>query len=344
MPYFKNPSEIKAAAVGYGGLYGTAKKQLLELKSLGAQIVAVADIDKKRCEAAIQDFPGIETYSSIDELLKKSTANLIIIVTPHNTHKTLAMKALKANKHVVCEKPFAITTKECDEMIAEAKKRKLMLSCYHNRHWDGCIIEAVKHIVEKKEIGEVYKIRMSIGSRALPGSWWRASKSISGGILYDWGAHLLEYAFQIKAEPVVEICGFVKTGYWGKKCVWGDDTNEDEEFGIIRFKDGSWLSICISNLDGNLPSNVMEVTGTEGTYIMTHRDYTIINYKDSEKIIRQGVNTESRQEYFYKNIINHLTNDENLIITPEYARRIIHIIELIEKSALSGHSVKPKYP
>ena len=67
-----------------------------------------------------------------------------------------------------------------------------------------------------------------------PGDWWRTSKSISGGILYDWGVHLLEYALQLIDSEMVEVAGYAKTGFWAKETKWKDDTNEDEAIAIYE--------------------------------------------------------------------------------------------------------------
>ena len=118
-------------------------------------------------------------------MLKKTKANLIIVITAHNTHFEIAMQSLRSGRHVICEKPMAITTTRCDKMIAEAKKRNLFLTAYHNRHWDGSIVRALK-IVNAGKIGEVIRVEAHLGQWEKPGNWWRSSKSVSGGILMIW--------------------------------------------------------------------------------------------------------------------------------------------------------------
>ncbi|MFZ2655804.1 MAG: Gfo/Idh/MocA family oxidoreductase, partial [Victivallales bacterium] len=205
MKKFKNASEIKVGVIGYGGAFNMGKSHLNEMKKAGMTPTAVAEIDKERLKVAETDFPGIETYTSVAEMLKKSDVNLLAIITPHNTHAKLAIQCLKAGRHIVCEKPLAITTAECDAMIAEAKKNNLVASTYHNRHWDGCILDAVKK-VRSGAIGEVVRVEAHMGGWGQPGDWWRTSRTISGGILYDWGVHLLEYSFQIlEGEKMKEV-------------------------------------------------------------------------------------------------------------------------------------------
>ena len=185
MSKFKRAADIKVGVVGYGGAFNMGKSHLNEMKRAGMTPVAVADPDTERLKVAEQDFPRIETYTSQTQMLRKSDVNLITIITPHNTHAKLALHALRAGRHVVCEKPLAITTAECDAMIAAAKKSGVVLSTYHNRHWDGCILQAVEQIVGKGAIGEVYRIEAHAGGFRRPRDWWRSSKTISGGILYD---------------------------------------------------------------------------------------------------------------------------------------------------------------
>jgi scyllo-inositol 2-dehydrogenase (NADP+) len=236
---FKHPSEIKVGTIGYGGAFNMGKAHLNEMKKAGMTPVCVAEIDESRLAVAEKDFPGIQTYNSVEKMLKESDADLLAIITPHNTHADLALKSLKAGKGICCEKPFAITTAECDAMIAEGKKRGLLVSTYHNRHWDGWILRAVQEVVKKKVIGDVIRVEIHMGGYGKPGDWWRTSKTISGGIMYDWGVHLLEYALQLVNSEMLEVTGFSHTGFWAPQTKWKKDTNEDEGYAVVRFKSGA---------------------------------------------------------------------------------------------------------
>ena len=146
MKRYAKPGDIKVGVIGYGGAFNMGRAHLNEMKQAGMVPTAVAEIDEKRLAVATQDFPGIETYTSVSAMLRKSKVDLLAIITPHNTHAKLALQCLNAGRHVVCEKPLAITTAECDAMIAAAKKKGVVLSTYHNRHWDGLILGAMEHI------------------------------------------------------------------------------------------------------------------------------------------------------------------------------------------------------
>ncbi|MDA3798541.1 MAG: Gfo/Idh/MocA family oxidoreductase [Kiritimatiellae bacterium] len=342
MKKYKKTSDIKVGVVGYGGAFNMGKKHLEEMQKTGMIPTAVLEIDKSRLAVAGEDFPGIQTYTSIDKMIKESGVNMVAIITPHNTHAKLAMKFLKEGISVVCEKPLAITTAECDAMIKAAKENKALLSTYHNRHWDGCVLEAVKRIVKKGEIGDLIKVNARCGGFGQPGDWWRSSKTISGGIMYDWGVHFLEYCLQIIDAGITEVSGFSKSSVWDTK--WAEDTIESEGYAVIRFDNGVWMNLMVTNIDQNIKDGMIEFTGTDGTYIMNHGDYKIIKHKkNGQKTIVEGKNTDSKQDLYYKNVADALTGKEKLVITGEWSRRPIQILDLAVKSAKQGKALKAKH-
>lgn len=344
MKKYPSTREIKVGVVGYGGAFNMGKKHLTELQQQGMVPVAVAEMDAERLEVAKVDFPGIGTFASLEEMLDGSDVDLIVLITPHNTHAQLALQALKAGRHVVCEKPLAITTEECDEMIAAAQASGVMLSTYHNRHWDGVPLTAHK-LIEEGKLGEVYKIECRMGNRSKPGDWWRTSRTISGGVLYDWGVHLLEYSLQIIDSEITEVSGFAFEGFWGKSTRWGQDANEDEATASVRFANGARIELTITHLDSDVPPGMMRVVGTEGsvTFMDPHSRYRLARQNGSERVITEGAQEETKQELYYKNVADYLTDQAELIITPEWSRRPIHILDLAAQSAKAGKALSPKH-
>jgi len=342
MKRYPKASDIRVGVVGYGPAFGMGRAHLNEMKRAGMTPLAVCDTDKARLEAAKTDFPGIETYASAGEMLRKSQVDLIAIITPHNTHAKLAVQCVNAGRHVVCEKPFAITTAECDAMIAAAKKNKAVLSTYHNRHWDGCILHAVQ-VVKSGVLGDVVRVEAHMCGYGQPRDWWRSSKSISGGILYDWGVHLLEYTLQIVNADIVEVSGFAKSGFWADKTAWKTDTNEDEAFAIVRYANGTWSTLMLSGIDSNPRPSWLEVTGTLGTLTFAGGGWELITHEEGQTVIRRGGAPASEGWRFYQNIADHLTKGEKLIITPEWARRPIQILDLANQSAKKGMALRAKY-
>lgn len=342
MKRYAKASDVRVGVIGYGGAFNMGRAHLQEMAKAGMTPTAVCELDAERLKVAQQDFPGIETYGSVDEMLAKSKVDLLAIITPHNTHAKLAVQCLKAGRHVVAEKPFAITTAECDEMIDAACRSDVVLSTYHNRHWDGCILQAVK-VIRSGAIGEVYRLDAHMGAWGQPQDWWRSSRSISGGILYDWGVHLLEYTFQIMDAEMVEVSGFAKNGFWCGKCKWQNDTNEDEGFLTVRYANGAWSTLGISTLYSRPRQGWIDVIGTQGSYNFDYRTYELTQPNGRETIVTKGANPPSEGEKLYQNIADHLTKGTPLIITPQWARRPVHVIDLACRSAKCGRTMPVQY-
>ena len=338
----RNAKEIKVGVVGYGGAYNLGRLHLEDMQKAGMTPRVIVEPDAPRLEVARKDFPALQHYASVDEMLAKSDVNLVSLITPHNTHAPLAIQCLKAGRHVVCEKPFAITTKECDAMIAAARKAGVMVSTFHNRHWDGSIVKALE-VLRSGAIGDLVRIEAHMGQWGKPNDWWRSSKSISGGILYDWGVHLLEYGLQLADSEIVEVTGFAKRGYWAAKSKWGADTIEDEGFAVVRFKSGVWMSLCMTGIDTNPKRGMVEVTGTQGTFWWDYDNHEITTARDGQTVVTKAKNPPAQWEKYYADVAAHLTTGKPLVITPEWARRPIHILDLAGRSAVEGRTLAARY-
>ncbi len=336
--------KIRAGVIGYGGTFAMGKEHLTEMKAAGMVPTAVAEPDPARRDAAQADFPGIETYPTAREMLRTSAVDIVTVITPHNTHAALALQCLRAGRHVVCEKPMALTTAECDSMIAAARKHRRMLSTYHNRHWDGCILNALKHI-RAGAIGEVVRVDVHMGEWGKPGDWWRSSRTISGGILYDWGVHLLEYTLQIVDSEIVEVSGYARSGVWASSTKWKKDTIEDEGQIVVRYASGAWSTLLISSIDCSPRQGWVHVTGTRGSFEFDGRGWSLTTPEAGGRMrVTRGRNPESPWPKFYANVAAHLARGEKLLITPEWARRPIHIIDCAYRSAARGRAVTASYP
>lgn len=335
--------EIKVGVIGYGGAFNMGRHHFNEMRQAGMTPWAVAEIDKERLKSACDDFPGIETYASAEEMLEKSAVDLVTIITPHNTHAALALQCIEAGRHVVCEKPLAIATAECDLMIEAARKKRVLLSTYHNRHWDGCVLQALK-TVRSGRIGDVFRVEAHMGGWGAPRNWWRSSKSVSGGVLYDWGVHLLEYTFQIVASDLVEVAGYAKRGFWASKTCFKADTNEDEAFAVVRYANGAWSTLSISSVESKPKQGMLEITGTKGTYIMDMRGWEVHTHgTKGETITVRGANPPDEGWRLYRNIADHLFKGRELIVTPQWARRPIHVLDLADQSARKGVAIRTRY-
>lgn len=333
-------SDIKVGVIGYGGAYNMGRAHLEATRAAGMTPTAVAELDPARLEVAANDFPGISLHKSSTAMLRGSDVNLVVIITPHNSHAPLAVECLRAGRHVVCEKPIALTTAEINRMIRAADSAGVMLSAYHNRHWDGMILQALDLVRRKRKIGDIVRIEAMFGGHSNPGDSWRGSQSISGGTLYDWGVHLLEYAFQLIDGRVTEVGGFARHGHWAAHTRWGDDTVEDEARAVIRFDTGPHLTLTVSHLADPAPDHMLSVTGTKGTLHAGMRVSKLVTFPKSGRLTAELPTPPNRHHTYYENVRDHLLGKADLIITPALAKRPVQVIEAARRSAREGRSLR----
>jgi len=333
MPRAKSRGKIRCAVIGYS--MGRAHANYIK-QTPGLELVAVCDIDAARRKLATQETPGIKTYASVAQLLGKGDFDLASVVTPHNTHAPIAIQLLKAKKHVVTDKPFCLTVKEADAMIAAAKASKVMLSVFHNRRWDGDFMTLLD-LLKRGLIGEVFHVEAWGGGYGHPGKTWRADKKISGGALYDWGAHYVDWILHVIPKKMVSITGFFH------KRVWMDATNEDHVEAIVKFEGGEVANLQQSNI-ARAGKPKWHILGTKGAIVDqggSFRVYTEAGGLPAELDVKYQ---KSRWEAYYPTVADHLLRGKPLVVTAESARRVIEIIEFAGRSAEAGTTIPVQYP
>jgi predicted dehydrogenase len=328
--------KMKVGVIGYSPAYNMGRAHLQEMaKNEGFVPSAVCDLNADYLQQAQKDFPGIEVYQSLDEMLAKSEVELLANILPHNQHHATTLTCLRAGRHVIVEKPFAITLDECEEMMREAKSRNLLLSTYHNRHWDGNIRTIVELL---PEIGRPFRWESHQGGYDEPGTWWRSSKEISGGIIYDWGAHFVEWMLQVMPYPMTEVSGFRVQEVWTKT------TNEDEVEAIVRFDDRAIATHTASTV-ASAGKDAIRINGTKGGIVWNWGNIMLHN-KDAQgrQVVTQVRPKSSEGHRFYENVHAHLFRGEPLVITPEHATRVIQVLDLACRSAEAGRPMEPRLP
>ena len=188
------------AFVGYGGM-GVWHNNLLErIEEL--DLVGVYDIKEDRC--ALARSRGVYAYGSLEELLADERVEIVSVIIPNHLHKDVCIQAMRAGKHVVCEKPVALDHFELKEMIAVSKECGVLFTVHQNRRWDEDYRTA-RYIYEKALLGKTFRIESRVhGSRGIPGDW-RNQKEFGGGMVLDWGVHLLDQIMQMIDRKVLSI-------------------------------------------------------------------------------------------------------------------------------------------
>jgi len=189
----------KVAVVGYGGMGGWHAKKILASDTV--ELAGIWDIKEKRRAIAREN--GIHVYSSYEDLLADPTVEIVTVAVPNECHLPLSVQAMKAGKNVISEKPVALNSGELAEMIACSEETGKVFSVHQNRRWD-CDFLMMKQVYESGELGEVFNIESRVhGSRGIPGDW-RGKKEHGGGMILDWGVHLIDQMLQIVRDKKIE--------------------------------------------------------------------------------------------------------------------------------------------
>ncbi len=239
---------------GMGWLHATASEGVE-----GLHLAAVAETHPGRLEDAGARFPEVGLHTDMSELLADDGVDVVVIATPPSTHHALAKQALEAGRHVVVEKPLCFTAAEADDLLATAADVDRLLTVHQNRRWDADY-RAIRRLVAEGTLGEVFNIETFVGGFEHPCRLWHSEISVSGGRLYDWGAHLIDQQLRLFDAQPVSVTG---TGH-GR--VWHDVTNLDQVRVRLAFEDGREAEFLDSDvLAVRRPKYVVQ--GTSGTLV-----------------------------------------------------------------------------
>ena len=188
---------ISVGLIGYG-IGGSLFHAPFIPVAKGLRLTAIAT---SRATEVARDFPAVRVHSGAHELIRDPGIDLVVISTPTATHYQIARAALEAGKHVVIDKPMAITAAEADELIELARGRARVLSVYQNRRWDGDF-RTVRRVIDQRRTGDVYYYEAHF-DRFRPSikEGWREEEGSGSGILYDLGAHLIDQALVLFGMP-----------------------------------------------------------------------------------------------------------------------------------------------
>ena len=192
-------SEIRVALIGYG-LAGASFHAPTIAITPGLRLTTIVTSSPERRDCAAREHPAAHILRTPEELFAQSSRHdLIVIATPNSTHVRLALAALGTGHAVVVDKPFAPTAEEARRVVAEAHRRGLFLSVYHQRRWDSDTL-TVRRLIADGLIGEVVRFESRFERwRPVPSRSWRerAGDDNAGGLLYDLGSHLVDQALHL---------------------------------------------------------------------------------------------------------------------------------------------------
>ena len=190
-------SPVRAGLIGYGYAGKTFHAPLIAATP-GLQLACVASSDAAKVHA---DWPQVEVVADAQALSERDDIDLVVIASPNDTHAPLARAALRAGKHVVVDKPFALDLDEAYAVIAAARENDRLLSVFHNRRWDSDFL-GVKQAIGDGLLGRVVHFESHIDRfRPEVRVRWREGAGPGAGLWFDLGPHLVDQALLLFGLP-----------------------------------------------------------------------------------------------------------------------------------------------
>ncbi len=187
--------------IGYGSMGSNYHYQVAtDRKDACDDLAPVAVYDVREKQRKLAESRGLKAYDNVEDFLASDEFDFVVVATPNNFHKEMVIRTLKAGKDVLCEKPVALCLEDFDEMVATAKETGKHFFVHQNRRNDTEFL-LIKHGIETGRVGKVNTIESCISGGYM--EQWRTFKDHGGGMLYDWGVHLIDQMISlIKKKPV----------------------------------------------------------------------------------------------------------------------------------------------
>ncbi|KMK78123.1 Gfo/Idh/MocA family protein [Alkalihalobacillus pseudalcaliphilus] len=336
-------TQLKVAVIGCGSI---AKHRHIPeyLAHPEIELVAVCDINETRAKEMAQEH-GIPTYyTDYQDLLQDLEVEAVSVCTPNYLHAPMSIDALKAGKHVLCEKPMATSKEEAEAMVQAAKESGKKLMIAHNQRFVPSHQKA-RQLIASGELGKIYSFRSAFGHGGPEGwsvdgreSWFFKKEEAFIGAMGDLGVHKTDLLRFILGEEFVEVGAFVETN--AKEGATVDDTAVcvlKTESGIIGTLAASWS--YVSKEDNST------IIYAENAIVRLEDDpvsSVIVQYKTGEVVKYElgGIQTNDAGGQSSSGVVHHfadaIINDKDPVISGEEGMKSLQVV----LSALASSDTK----
>lgn len=310
-----------------------------------AKIVAVVDPLEQRRDEAAGEF-GCKTYTSLSRMLKQDDVQVVVVATPSAAHGPDAKKALRAGKHVIVEKPMAMSLAEADGMIRTADETGQKLFVHQNYRFYPEFLH-LKEVIDSGVIGRVFHVRNYITNFARRNDWQTLARN-GGGVLNNTCVHFLDQILQLLPGKVTQVLGDLQQ-------IASAGDVEDHVKAFLKTDAGATADMEISSAQNiAMPLPKWVICGTHGT-LTNDGEKSIVRWFDPSQAppleVLDGPAPERKygnddelpwQEMtiavqsrphgaFYDHVHAVLRGGEEMRVTPQSVREVMRVLGLIRK-------------
>ncbi|MFM9910760.1 MAG: Gfo/Idh/MocA family protein [Chitinophagaceae bacterium] len=334
-------STVSFGIVGCGRI---AQRHAEHIQKKGI-LKAVCDIDKEKANALASKYAANAYYSIDDMLAAENEMQVVSVCSPNGLHAEHSIKSLKAGFHVLCEKPMALTTNDCGEMIkAGERTNKRLFAIKQNRF--NPPVEAVKKIIDEGKLGKILSVQLSCFWNRNADYYknsWKGTLSLDGGTLYTQFSHFVDLLYWMVGD--VKNAQAYTSNYIHRGIIEFEDTGVV----ILEFHNGAigTINYTVNSFQKNMEGS-LALFGEKGTvkiggqYLneleyQNIEGYKIENLPEGNKANNYGnyQGSMSNHDKVYDNLIEVLQNNAAISTSSFEGLKTVEIIEKIYRSAIT---------
>jgi len=332
--------KMRFAIIGCGRI---AQRHAKHISNRGV-LAAVCDVVKEKAEQLAKEY-NASSYDSIDELLKaESDLDVISICTPNGLHAEHSIKALQAGFHVLCEKPMALSTRDCEQMIKAADKASRRLFIIKQNRYNPPVV-AVKKALDEGRLGKIFSIQLNCfwnrGKEYYANSW-KGTLKLDGGTLFTQFSHFIDLLYWMLGD-IVEVQSMMHN-YAHSGAIEFEDTGVV----LLKFANGAIGSVnyTVNSFEKNMEGS-LTIFGEKGTVKIGGQylneleyqhiqDFKIENLPEGNIANQYGTyqGSMSNHDKVYDNLIDVLQHNGSMTTSAWDGFKTVSIIEKIYSTAV----------